>query len=196
MPSAAPEVVLASVSPHRRKLLTRLQLDFCCIAPHTDEAEVPGEPADARALRLAEEKARAPVAARPDAIFIGGDQTICGNGRIFDKPGNASTAARQLREMSGKRVQFFTAVAVFDARAQTMRSRLASHRATFRRLSDDEIRRYTTKEPAFNCAGGAQIEGLGVSLLDSISGGDSSAIIGMPLLELSFLLRDCGLQIP
>ncbi len=193
---AAPEIVLASVSPHRRKLLARLLPEFRRFAPRADESEIPGEPPDARALRLAEEKARAAAAKYPRAILIGGDQTLCGGGRIFDKPGNARAAAKQLREMSGKCVQFFTAVAVWDGRTNAMRSRLVSHRARFRNLSAAEIRRYVRKEPAFNCAGGMQTEGLGVSLLDSMEGGDPSAVVGMPLLELSSLLRECGLQIP
>lgn len=193
---SAPDIILASVSPYRRKLLARILPKFRRISPRVDESEIVGEPPDARALRLAEEKARAPAAKYPRAILIGGDQTLCGGGRIFDKPGNAKAAEKQLRDMRGNYVQFFTAVAVWHGRAEKMRSRLVSHRARFRDLSDAEIRRYVRKEPAFSCAGGMQIERLGVSLLDFMEGGDPSAVVGMPLLELSSLLRDCGLQIP
>ena len=191
-----PEIVLASTSPHRRKLLARLLDDFQIASPQTDETEVIGESPDARALRLAEEKARDRAADYPRALIIGGDQTVSGDGRIFDKPGNAENAARQLRQMSGKCVQLFTAVAVFDARKNTMQSRLISHRAQLRRLSDDEIRRYIEKENALNCAGGVQIEGLGIALLESVSGGDPSAVVGMPLAALAAMLRAGGVQIP
>ena len=185
-----PKIVLASTSPHRRRLLSRLGIPFNCASPGVCESEIKGEPPDARALRLAEEKA----ASVKGDIVIGGDQTLCGGGRIFDKPGNAQTAARQLREMSGKHVQFFTAVAVYSD--GKMQSRLTSHKARFRQLSTDEIRRYIQKEPSFNCAGGAQIEGLGVSLLASISGGDPAAVVGMSLIHVAEMLRAVGVKIP
>lgn len=185
-----PKIILASTSPHRRRLLARLGVSFDCASPGVCESEIPGEPPDARALRLAEEKA----ASIKGDIVIGGDQTLCGGGKIFDKPGDAQTAARQLRAMSGEHIQFFTAVAVYSR--GKIQSRLTSHRARIRRLSADEIRRYIKKEPSFNCAGGAQIEGLGVSLLASISGGDPAAVVGMSLIHVAEMLRECGIQIP
>lgn len=191
----APKIVLASTSPHRKRLLSRLHIKFDTAAPGVDESEIPGEHAAARALRLAEEKARA--AATPRALIIGGDQTICGDGKIFDKPGNAENAAAQLRAMRGLRLHFFTAAAVFDSAAKTMHSRLSSHRAVFRNnLSDAEISRYVEKEPSFNCAGGAQIEGLGVSLLESMDGGDPAAVVGISLIDVCEMLRRCGAAIP
>ena len=190
------QLVLASTSPYRRQLLTRLQTPFVSVAPKVDEAPLIGEPPAARALRLAEEKARAVAAKHPQALIIGSDQTMYGDGRIFDKPGNAERATAQLRAMSGREVCFFTAVAVFDPHCNNMQSRLLAHRARWRRLADDEIARYVEKEPAFNCAGGAQIEGLGVSLLDSIEGGDPTAIVGLPLIVVADMLRAAGMSIP
>ena len=188
-------IILASTSPYRRQLLARLHINFKCASPGVCEDIIIGEPPDARALRLAEEKSRA-LAAHSDAIFIGGDQTICGDGQIFDKPGDAKTCAAQLRAMSGKNLHLFTAVAVFNAAQKTMQSQLIAHRAQFRNLSDAEIERYIKKETAFNCAGGAQIEGLGIALLDSIAGDDPTAIAGLPLITVAKLLRAAGADIP
>ena len=189
-------VVLASTSPYRRQLLARLQIPFDTFAPTVDETPITGELPDARALRLAEEKALAAAAAFPQSVIIGGDQTISGGGRIFDKPGNAERAMAQLREMRGCDCHFFTAVAVLDAAGGNKQSCLVSHKARFRMLADDEIARYVEKENAVNCAGGAQIEGLGVSLLESMEGGDPTAIIGMPLIHVAAMLRQYGVQIP
>ncbi|MGI9307045.1 MAG: Maf family protein [Gammaproteobacteria bacterium] len=191
-----PQIILASVSPHRRRLLARLRIDFKCVAPRVDETEIPGEPPAARALRLAEEKARAPAAQYPGALILGGDQTISGGGRLFDKPGNAKNAAAQLREMRGKELHFFTAAALYNAKTGALESRLVSHRAVFRNLADREIARYIKAEPSFNCAGGAQIEGLGVSLLESMEGGDPAAVVGMSLIDAAAMLRAQGVKIP
>lgn len=194
--SKVAEIVLASTSPYRRQLLSRLQIPFVCTAPQVTETPLSGEPPAARTLRLAEEKARAVAGEHPQALIIGGDQTVYGGGQIFHKPGNAGNAVAQLRAMRGQDLCFVTAVAVLDSRYNRMQSRLLSHRARFRQLTDDEITRYVEKEPAFNCAGGAQVEGLGISLLDSMEGGDPTAIIGLPLITLTTMLRGAGMAIP
>ncbi|MDM5147251.1 Maf family nucleotide pyrophosphatase [Candidatus Persebacteraceae bacterium Df01] len=189
-------IVLASTSPYRRQLLTRLQVPFDCVSPNVDETPNIAEPPDARALRLAEEKARAAADTHPHALIIGGDQTISSGGTIFDKPGTTANAVRQLQYMSGRELHFFTAVAVFNAPRNLIQQRLISHRARFRHMSNDEIERYVQKEPALNCAGGAQIEGLGVSLLETMEGGDPTAIIGLPLMHVAAMLRNAGIAIP
>ena len=191
-----PPLVLASTSPYRRQLLARLRVDFQTAAPPVDEAPVPGEPPDARALRLAEEKASSLVAAHPAALILGGDQTIAAGEEIFDKPGSKENAVAQLLTMRGKRLTFYTAVALADAAGQTLRSKLVTHRAKFREASEAEIRRYVEKEDALNCAGGAQIEGLGIALLDEIEGGDPTALVGMPLMAVAALLRAQGVAVP
>lgn len=183
------QLVLASTSPYRRQLLQRLQRLFVVAAPRTDETPITGEPPDARALRLAEEKSRALMSQFPGALILGGDQTIAAaEGELFDKPGDAENAVLQIKRMRGKILRFYTAVALTDGgRTQ---ARLVSHTARLRRLDDGEIEDYVCKEPAFSCAGGVQIEGLGISLMQCIDGGDPTALIGMPLIEVAALLRE------
>ena len=182
------QLVLASTSPYRRQLLQRLQIPFTVAAPQTDETPVAGESPDARALRLAEEKSRALMSQFPSALILGGDQTIVGDGgEIFDKPENAENAIRQIKRMRGGILRFYTAVALTDG--SHTEARLVSHTAWLQQLDDSEIEDYVRQEPAFNCAGGVQIEGLGISLMRSIDGGDPTALIGMPLIEVTVLLK-------
>lgn len=190
-------VVLASTSPYRRQLLSRLLRSFAAEAPVADEGEIAGEPPDARALRLGEEKARSLIARFPDALIVGGDQTISSDGEIFDKPGTAARAEAQLRRMRGRNLFFHTAATVVNAASGEGLSRLVVHRARLRGdASDEEIARYVSREPALNCAGGAQIEGLGIALMSDIRGGDPTALIGMPLIAVAEMLRRFGAQIP
>jgi septum formation protein len=193
------KIVLASTSEHRRRLLSRLQIPFVVAAPPDDEEVIPGEAPQLRALRLAECKARAVHSADPagmkNAAIIGGDQTIADSqGALFGKPHTAARARAQLAEMSGKTLYFYTAVCVLDG--GDCRLRVAEHRVVIRDLDAAEIRRYVRREPALNCAGGAQIEGLGISLLADIRGGDPTALIGMPLIALCEMLRKSGIEIP
>lgn len=191
-----PALVLASTSPYRRQLLARLQVAFDVAAPEVDEAHLAGEPPDARALRLAEEKAQAAAADHPAALLLGGDQTIAAGADIFDKPHTAQNAAAQLCRMSGRPLTLYTAVALFDSAAGALASRLVTHRARCRCFSADEARRYVEKEDAANCAGGVQIEGLGIALMQDIQGGDPTALMGMPLIVVAELLRAHGVAVP
>ena len=63
-------------------------------------------------------------------------------------------------------------------------------------MSDLEIDRYLEKEPALDCAGSAKSEGLGIALLQRLSGDDPTALVGLPLIALSAILRVEGFDLP
>ena len=189
-----PPVILASTSRHRKMLLNRLRISFVCAAPVCDERQVIGEHFAARALRLAEQKAISLECKYPDSLIIGGDQTIAGGGMIFDKPGTKARAIAQLKKMRGRELFFYTALSVRFGNKST--SELTTHRAIMRRASDAEILRYVRLEPSLDCAGGAQLEGLGISLLETIEGGDPTAITGISLIALAKILRNHNIAVP
>lgn len=189
------KLVLASTSPYRRELLARLGLPFEVANPETDEARLAGETPAATALRLSEAKARAVAEAYPDALIIGSDQVAEMGGRIFGKPGNHARAVEQLRQLSGQTVNFFTGLCVFNARTGKAEIRGIPTLVGFRKLSEAEIESYLRREPAYNCAGSAKSEGLGIALLERIHGDDPNALVGLPLIALCELLRQQGMQI-
>lgn len=190
------KLVLASTSPYRRELLSRLGIPFAIANPHTDERPLPGEAPTATALRLAEAKARAVAAQHPDALIIGSDQVAEADGRTFGKPGSHERAAAQLRELSGKTVNFFTGLCLLDTETGRAEVRGVSTLVGFRNLDDAEIESYLTREPAYDCAGSAKSEGLGIALLSRIEGSDPNALVGLPLIALCDLLRRHGVRIP
>ena len=194
MPSPR-QVVLASTSKYRRGLLERLGLAFECADPQVDEAALPGEPAAATALRLAEAKARAVAARFPEALLIGADQVASCEGARLDKPGNHANAARQLALVSGKTAVFDTAVALLDAQSNQLLSRVVICRVHFRTLSADRIERYLRREQPYDCAGSAKAEGLGIALIERMETDDPTSLIGLPLIALSELLRDFGCDV-
>lgn len=188
-------LILASTSPYRRELLSRLGLDFEVANPQTDETPLPGEPPEALALRLSEAKARAVADTFPDALIIGSDQVATVNGQIYGKPGNHERAVAQLRELSGKTVNFFTGLCVYNARTNQAEVRGVPTLVGFRQLTDSEIENYLRREPAYNCAGSAKSEGLGIALLSGMQGDDPNALVGLPLIALCDLLRKQGVDI-
>lgn len=192
--STAP-LILASTSPYRRELLARLTSRFEVRAPGVDETPRSGETPAETARRLALEKALAVAARHPQALVIGSDQAATLDGvASIGKPGNPERAREQLRAASGRTMDFHTALCVtrradgFDERA------CVTTRVRFRRLDDAEIERYLQLEQPWDCAGAAKAEGLGIVLLEAIEGDDPTALIGLPLIALTRMLRHAGLS--
>lgn len=188
-------LVLASTSRYRRLLLERLGLAFEVADPGVDEARLTGEKPEALARRLSEAKALAVAKRFPDALVVGCDQVAHCGGEIFGKPRTHDNAVRQLRSLSGRVVEFETAVCVHRARDGRTNTRVVPCRVTFRRLDDATIERYLAKEQPYDCAGSAKSEGLGIALIAKIEGDDPSALIGLPLIALTDLLREQGLDV-
>lgn len=191
-----PALVLASSSPYRRALLDRLQLPFVVCTPDIDESPLAGEAPAVTAERLAVLKAEAMQARYPDGLIIGSDQVAyCGESR-FGKPGTRDQAREQLRRLSGKTVIFHTALCLLNAATGRRHVAGVPTEARFRELSDAEIERYLDKEDALNCAGSARSEALGITLLEWIRSDDPTALVGLPLIALSAMLRAEGLDLP
>ena len=190
------KLVLASTSAYRKMLLERLHLPFDTDRPETDETPLPGEAPAATAERLAAEKARAVAGRWPDALVIGSDQVAHLGDEVFGKPGTEARAIAQLQRMRGQTVVFHTALAMLNTRTGHLQVEVIPTQVRFRNLSDDEIRRYVAKEQPLDCAGSAKSEGLGITLLDAMPGEDPTALIGLPLIALSRMLRAEGLELP
>jgi len=189
-------IVLASSSRYRKDLLKRLGVPFKSWSPDLDEAPHAAEPPRETAVRLARAKAEAGGKRFARAWVIGSDQVADLDGRAIGKPGTLENARAQLRELSGHTVLFHTALCVLNARLERRHERLVTTQVAFRRLTDAEIDRYLEREPAFDCAGSAKSEGLGVSLLSRLGGDDPTALVGLPLIALAAMLRAEGFDVP
>ncbi|MSQ60523.1 MAG: septum formation protein Maf [Betaproteobacteria bacterium] len=189
-------LILASTSPYRRELLSRLGIPFETRSPRTDETEAVHEPPRATALRLAEDKARAVAKSFPEAVVIGADQIAEVNGIRLNKPGEHAQAVRQLRQMSGQRVLFHSALAVVCLAGQGCAKDVVPVTVHMRILDDAQIERYLLTEKPYDCAGSAKVEGMGITLVHAIDSNDPTAVIGLPLIRLSEMLRGFGYELP
>ncbi len=185
-------LILASSSIYRKAMLERLGLPFESISPDVDETPQPQETPQALSQRLALAKARVIAQRHPDSVVIGADQVATHDGNPIGKPGNHEGALSQLRELSGKTVEFHSALVVTDGERDLVSDVVT--RCVFRSLSDEEIEHYVTVEKPFDTAGSAKAEGLGISLMESMHSDDPTAIIGLPLIELCRMLRSFNLN--
>jgi 7-methyl-GTP pyrophosphatase len=114
------------------------------------------------------------------------------------KPGTRERAIAQLAASSGRAVVFHTAVCLADTRADPPRVAGALDRTVvvFRPLADDEIARYVEREQPLDAAGAFKSEGSGIALFERIESDDPTALIGLPLIALSRLLRNAGFTLP
>ena len=189
------KLILGSTSAYRRELLGRLNVPFSVESPHVDETPLPSELPVDLAQRLALAKAHAVAQRFPDCVVIGSDQVADLDGLALGKPGNHDRAVAQLRQMRGKTVIFQTAVAVVCLEAGFSQQSLASVKVQFRALEDTEIETYLRLEQPYDCAGSAKSEGLGIALLDAIESDDPTALVGLPLIRTSRMLRAAGIQL-
>jgi septum formation protein len=186
-------IVLASTSPYRRELLQRLRLPFDVIAPAVDEARLPGEAPLAMALRLAEAKA-ADVARRvPEAVVIGSDQMAELDGEPIGKPLTHEAALAQLLRAQGRSMVFHTAVAVAAGGAIQVAS--VPTAVWFRRLDASALDAYLRSDRPYDCAGAAKIESLGIALVERVESDDPTALVGLPLIRLTSMLADAGVDV-
>ena len=186
--------VLASSSAIRRAMLAAAGVEHDTVPAGIDEAAVKarvGEPA-ALALELAQAKAAAVSADRPDDWVIGSDSVVSVDGRMFDKPADRDQAAAHLRLFSGKAMALTSAVALARGGAVDW-SYCDNAMLRVRLLSEDFIGAYLDREwpQVSHCVGVFRIEGPGVQLFDSIEG-DHFTILGMPLMPLLNALRERG----
>ena len=188
------KLVLASTSRYRRELLARLQLPFESAAPDVDETALRGETPPQTALRLAQLKARAVAQKFPAALIIGSDQVATLDGAQIGKPGGHARALAQLKSMQGRAVVFHTALCLLNSESGRTQVREIPVTVHFRQLSEVQIEAYLRKEQPYDCAGSAKSEGLGIALVERYEGDDPNALIGLPLIALTDMLRGEGLD--
>lgn len=191
----APALVLGSTSRYRRELLSRLRVPFTCRAPDVDETPEAGEKPAELSVRLARAKAQAVAAlcqqeSSQDVVVIGSDQVADLKGMTLGKPGNHERAVAQLQALRGQWVVFHTSVSVTRPATGFEASATSVIQVRFRDdFSDDEIEQYLKLDQPYDCAGSAKVESLGIVLLDQVDSDDPTALVGLPLIATSRLLR-------
>lgn len=190
------QLVLGSTSPFRKQLLERLNLDFITDSPDIDETPFDNESPDDYVKRLSLEKAKAVASRHDNALIIGSDQCSILKGNICGKPHTHDNAIKQLSDSSGERVSFLTGLCLYDSSDASYQLDLVPFHVDFRDLTLSEIESYLHAEKPYSCAGSFKSEGLGITLFERLEGDDPSALVGLPLIKLSYMLRKAGINLP
>ncbi|MEQ1779068.1 MAG: Maf family nucleotide pyrophosphatase [Nitrosomonas sp.] len=191
----AQKIILGSSSIYRKELLQRLQIPFQAVSPEINEMPLDNESPEETAARLAEAKAREVARIFPQALIIGSDQVAVLEDTRLGKPLNHGNATEQLRLMRGKEVIFYTALCLLNSSTDRLQMRVIPFCVKFRQLSDQQIENYLLKEQPYHCAGSAKSEGLGIALIERMTGDDPNALIGLPLISLIDMLAHEGVAV-
>lgn len=190
------QLILASTSPYRKELLSRLHLTFKTARPDADETPLTGEMPEELALRLAVLKAESLAAEYPNSLIIGSDQvSTLDDIAPVGKPGSVERAYEQLKASSGNTVIFYTGLCVLNTTTNQKETLVDRYEIQFRELSDAEIERYIELEMPLDCAGSFKSEGLGSALFARHLGADPTSLIGLPLIALCSALQRQGMPV-
>ena len=193
MPNSS--LILASSSPFRKELLSRLHLPFDTVSPDIDETRMSDESAEQYVRRLALEKAQVVAQDNVNSVIIGSDQCAYLNGQILGKPGTHENAIKQLQQARGQEVVFYTGLCVMQQSSGFSEVDCIQYRVGFRDLTDQQIEHYLITEKPYNCAGSFKSEAYGISLFSYMSGDDPTSIIGLPLIRLISMLEAVDVKV-
>ena len=185
------KVILASGSPRRRQLLELIGIQHEVRPSNVDEKIKGKETPRKHAERLAREKASVVAKTDSDALIIAADTIVVINGKILGKPANAVDAGSMLALLNGRNHTVITAVAA--ARGAKLKSGVEEVHVKFRKLTEDEIDTYIATGEPMDKAGAYGIQGFGATIVERIEG-DYFAVMGLPLVRLTRLLGELGVE--
>lgn len=188
-------IVLASASPRRQEILRNAGIAFVVQASHVPEVPKDRELPKAYAERLARDKALEVSKRHPKSFVLGADTVVVVNGTMFEKPADATDAARMLRLLSGKTHEVTTGVCLISPQLETenreLRTASETTLVTMNDLSEQDISAYIATGEPMDKAGAYAIQGIASRWITRIEG-DYFNVVGLPIARVYGMLREAG----
>ena len=187
-------IILASNSPRRRELLRQIGVAFTSDPADVDERILPGEDAEAYAVRVALDKASVAAGRAGNGIVVAADTIVVFGDTILGKPADVRDAERMLGMLSGGVHRVISGLAVVDAKTGRTQTGVAVTTVWFRDLAPEEIRSYVSTGEPLDKAGAYGIQEKGSLLVEKIEGCYFN-VVGLPLSLLGKMLREFGVNL-
>ena len=182
-------LVLASASPRRRELLSRVGIVFSVIPSNLNEDELVGSASrDPRAFaeecsRTKADKVAERMPAGKDCWFLGVDTIVVIDGKILGKPKDRTQARVFLKMLSGRWHKVITGYHLFHPANQKRQAGLVESEVLIRKISATELEAYLRTDEPYDKAGAYAAQGVGAGLIEAIKGSYTN-VVGLPLAEL------------
>lgn len=181
-------LILASRSPRRCDLLSRLGISFDTDAPDVDESC--SLPAREAVQQLSLRKASAAASLHPGCWILGADTLVALDGQSLGKPADRAEAVCMLHLLSGRTHQVYTGVTVISPSGGILTGYDCTD-VTFDLLDDSEIDSYVRSGEPMDKAGAYALQGKAGSWVTRLNGSDTS-VIGLPLCLVRRMLIRSG----
>ena len=185
-------VILASASPRRKDLLSRMGISFTVLPAEVEEiSQDSGYPASEMVRLNACIKAGAVARQHPEALVIGSDTVVACSGEIFGKPHSPEEAVSMLKKLSGRAHQVMSGVSLQCVKCHLDHSFTEVSQVVFKELDDAAVREYMRMVDVMDKAGAYAIQEHSELILDRLEGSLSN-VIGLPVERLSSELIRLG----
>jgi len=175
-------IILASSSIYRSRLLKKYIKNFSTRTPDIDETPRKKESAKDLSLRLALSKAKKISNSEPDSFIIGSDQVASFKGTILGKPMNYEDAFNTIKKFSKEDVIFFTGIALINKNENIQYHHIDITTISFKDFNDQMLKNYLDSEENLNTTAGVKMESsLFRKLIYKVQTEDEEAIIGLPI---------------
>ncbi|CAN5383212.1 Maf family protein [soil metagenome] len=197
------KLILASMSPRRKDLLTALGLTFEVQPSAIEEIMDPDLEPEQLVLNLAQQKTEdvfASITRRTVSerlLVLGADTIVVLDGKFLGKPVDRADAIAMLKRLSGRDHEVYTGVWLIVREANgSVNATKSCERSTvfFRQLEDREMEAYVDTGEPMDKAGAYALQGIGAALVERIEGSHTN-IVGLPIPNVVSLLRNCGYPI-
>lgn len=188
------KIILASTSPRRKELMTRLRINFEVMDSGYEEDMTMKMLPVALAKFLSMGKAKAIAAKSKDCIIIAADTFVVHGNKLIGKPHTKEAATKMLNSINNKTIKIITGLAIIDTCSNKTFSEVEIGEVKFRKFSKSEIKNYVASGEPLDRAGAFAVQGLGSVLIEKVSG-DFNSIIGLPLFKVAKILTKLGVKI-
>jgi septum formation protein len=188
------QIILASSSPRRKKLLSPLIKNLKIVPSSFEENNSEKINPKKLAEKHAVGKARDVAKKFKSGVVIGADAFVVLDGEILGKPKDEEDAFFMLKKQSGRWTDVISGIAVVDIDNSKEYVEHEITKVKMNRMSDDEIWRYIKTKDPLDKAGAFGMQDKGAVFVERIDGCYSN-VVGLPLPRLRKILKQCGVEI-
>lgn len=186
-------IILASGSPRRREMMTRMGLNFQYVTSEVKEEFNDHDDFGTQAMKVAAIKAYNVANIYDEAYIIAADTIVVCEGKMFGKPKDEQDVYETLRFLSGKKHEVITGVAIVNKREKVLERFYEKTDVYFKNFTDEFIKWYIKSEEPMDKAGSYGIQGKGCFMVEKIVG-DYDNVVGLPMSKLFEFMLELGVR--